>query len=62
MSRHTLSNLDLLRYALDGAHTQLTINYESLDADERETLNRDIAEIKRRIKLVEIAEARKEKP
>ncbi len=61
MSRHTLPNLDLLHYALDGAHTQLVINYERLDEDEREILNRDIAEIKRRIKLVEIAEARKEK-
>ena len=59
MSRHTLSNLDLLRYALDGAHTELAINYERLDDDEREILNKDIAEIKRRIKLVEIAEKRK---
>lgn len=62
MSRHTLSNLDLLRYALDGAHTELAINYERLDDDEREILNKDIAEIKRRIKLVELAEKRKEKP
>lgn len=61
MSRHTLSNLDLLEYALDGAHTQLAINYERLDDGERETLNRDIAEIKRRIKLVKIAQERKEK-
>ena len=35
MSRHTLSNLDLLKYALDGAHTELAINYERLDDDER---------------------------
>ena len=60
--KRKLSKLDVLKYALDGA-----CNYRGLyssamsDAEEIE-VDADIAELKRRIKLVKIAEVRKSGP
>jgi hypothetical protein len=53
---HTLSKPDLLSYALDGARTQLALNWERLTDGEIELFEKDIAEIQRRMKLVKIAE------
>jgi hypothetical protein len=59
MTRHKLPKADLLNYARDGARTYRAINYEVLLDVEIETVEKDIAEIERRIKLVEIAERKK---
>ena len=61
MSRHTLSKTDLLQYALLGARVQRIQGDALLDKGELESLDRDIAEIGRRIKLAAIAAERKEK-
>ena len=59
--RHTLSKPDLLEYALSGAVTERGLWSGQMTKDEQELLDKDIAEIERRIKLVEIAEKRKTK-
>ncbi len=58
-ARHKLSKLDLLDYALDGAVTRRGIGSGRMTEDEADDLNRDIAEIERRIKIVLIATYRK---
>lgn len=57
-----LSKLDVLRYALDGARTRrgLLCNFPD-DSEEADELEADAKEIERRIKLVLIAQQRKEK-
>lgn len=59
--KHTLSKADLLEYALSGAITERGLWAGQMDEDEQELLDKDIAEIERRIKLVAIAEKRKGK-
>lgn len=59
-TKHRLSKLDLLGYAHDGAVTQRGINSGSMSDEEADDLDRDIAEIERRIKLIEIANAQKQ--
>jgi hypothetical protein len=61
MTRHKLSKADLLDYALEGALTRKGLQDDSQGAydDYYEELEKDIAEIERRIKLVEIAERKK---
>lgn len=56
--RHTLSKRDLLEYALDGARTRYGLQSGNMDEEEEDLLDRDIREIERRIKLVDIAAAR----
>lgn len=58
MERYKLSKTDLLEYALAGAAVERSTQYEYLTEDEHLQLNRDIDEIKRRIKLVGIAKLR----
>ncbi len=60
MTRHKLPKLDLLDYALDGAVTRRGIGSGQMTDDEADDLDRDIAEIERRIKLVLIYAYRKE--
>jgi hypothetical protein len=59
MARHRLSKADLLYYALDGARTVRGLYSGALTGEEERELDKDIAEIERRIKLVELAEERK---
>ena len=63
-TRHRLSKIELLRYALDGARVERGLNAGNPDytAEDWALLDNDIAEIERRIKLVEIAEQRKVQP
>lgn len=58
MPRHRLNKVTLLYYALEGAQTLHGISFGHMDDREKEMLQRDIREIVRRIKLVEIARAR----
>ena len=58
-TRHKLSKLDLLDYALDGAVTRRGLWSGQMTEDEADDLARDIAEIERRIKLTLIASHRK---
>jgi hypothetical protein len=58
-TRHRLSKRDLLGYALDGARFERG-TADHLTDDEYDDLSKDIAEIERRIKLVEIAEQKKD--
>lgn len=60
MGRHQLSRLDLLEYALDGATTRRGVQSGNLTEEEEELLDKDIAEIERRIKLVKTAERNKQ--
>ncbi len=62
MSRHKLPKLDLLEYALSGAVTERGLQSGNMTDSEEEHLDSDIAEIKRRIKLVKLAAARRAKP
>ena len=62
MSRHKLPKLDLLEYALSGAVTERGLRSGNMTDSEEEHLDSDIAEIKRRIKLVKLAAARRAKP
>lgn len=57
--RYSLPKADLLLYALEGAKTRRGVSTLSDDEEYRFLLDRDIAEIKRRIKLVCIAESRR---
>lgn len=57
--KHQLPKLALLQYALDGAITWRGLNSGNLEPEEENVLDKDIAEIRRRIKLVEAAERRK---
>ena len=57
--RHTLSKIDLLQYALDGAKLERGLAQDMTD-EESDLLDKDIAEIERRIKLVNIADAKKD--
>lgn len=61
MGRHQLSRLDLLEYALDGATTRRGVQSGNLTEEEEELLDKDIAEIERRIKLVKAAQQRAER-
>lgn len=56
-ARHKLSKADLLDYALDGARTHRALRDDSQGHhdDYYDQLDKDIAEIKRRIKLVNVA-------
>jgi hypothetical protein len=56
-----LSKHDLLEYALEGALTRRGTQSGNMSWEYEDQLDRDIVEIERRIKLVDIAEARKEK-
>lgn len=56
MARHQLSKLDLLEYALNGATWQRGEQMGNLTEDEEDLLDKDIAEIERRIKLAKAAE------
>lgn len=58
-TRHKLSKLDLLDYALDGAVTRRGTFGDLMTEPEADDLDRDIAEIERRIKLVLVAAYRK---
>lgn len=51
-TRHRLSKLDLLDYALSGAVTERGLQLGNMTDKEEEQLDADIAEIERRIKLV----------
>lgn len=59
---HKLSKLELLEYALSGAVTERGLQSGNMTDSEEEHLDSDIAEIKRRIKLVKLAAARRAKP
>jgi hypothetical protein len=59
---HKLSKLELLEYALEGVITRRGTQSGSLTETEKDLLDSDIAEIKRRIKLVKLAEGRRAKP
>ena len=59
MARHRLSKAALLDYALDGARTVRGLYSGALTGEEERELDKDIAEIERRIKLVNLAEERK---
>lgn len=59
MNRHRLSKADLLQYALSGAVTERGLWSGAMTDEQADDLNKDIAEIERRIRLVEIAERRK---
>lgn len=61
MTRHQLSKLDLLGYALMGACVTRNRWSDGLNDRETEKLHKDIAEIERRIKLVKAAEQRAER-
>lgn len=60
MARHQLPKEQVLEYALDGAKVWKSLNQGQLDAEELETLEKDIAELERRLKLVRIAAQHKE--
>lgn len=57
-AKHQLPKRDLLEYALEGARAHRGINFERMSNDELELNEKDMAEIQRRIKLVDIAAAR----
>jgi hypothetical protein len=57
--RHTLNKLEILEYALTGAVTERGLQSGNMTESEEETLDKDIAEIERRIKLVNAANAYK---
>ena len=59
MARHRLSKAALLDYALEGALTTRGLYSGELSYEDEELLHRDIAEIERRIKLVNLADERK---
>lgn len=56
--KHRLSKLDLLEYALSGAVTERGLRSGGMDEEDEELLDKDIAEIEKRIKLVKWAEVR----
>ena len=56
--RHRLSKSVLLTYALWGARAELN-GLSSYDDDDADEIEKDIAEIRRRIKLSDAAHARK---
>lgn len=58
--RHRLSKSVLLTYALWGARAELNGLSPYDDDDDVDEIEKDIAEIRRRIKLVDAAHARKE--
>lgn len=57
---HVLRKIDVLEYALEGAIARRGIHLGYMTAGEEELLDDDIKEIKRRIKLTELAHARVE--
>ena len=57
--RHTLSKLEVLQYALDGACTHRGLYMGAMDEEEEELVDKDIKELQRRVKLTKIAEERK---
>lgn len=59
-AKHKLSKIGLLVYALTGALTIRGLNSGRLTGQEEDQLDADIAEIERRIKLVEDANDRGE--
>jgi len=59
MPRHKLLKSELLYYALEGAKRTRAVQYRIRTKEERIVIDKDIAEIERRIKLVEIAERKK---
>lgn len=52
-TRYKLSKSHVLQYALDGARTTKALNYEVMNDEERNVIDKDIAELQRRIKLVD---------
>lgn len=60
-AKHRLPKLDLLEYALSGAVTERGLQSGNMTDSEEESLDADIAEIEKRIKLVKWAEARAER-
>jgi hypothetical protein len=59
MKKHTLSKLEVLQYALEGACIRCGIYTGALSDSELAALQQDIAELQRRLKLVRIANQRK---
>ena len=57
-AKHRLPKLDLLEYALSGAVTERGLWMGGMTEEAEDQLNKDIAEIERRIELVKWAEAR----
>lgn len=51
-TRHKLSKLDLLQYAVEGVQDEFGMNYEQMTDEEIVRNNADRKEIERRIKLV----------
>ena len=57
--RKTLSRMEVLQYALEGACTRRGIWSGAMDDYEEQELEDDIKELSRRIKLAKLAEERK---
>lgn len=54
MSRHKLSRLDILRYALEGAQTRQGVQSGNMSEEEEDDLTRDIEVLERRIRTEEV--------
>ena len=60
--RARLAHLDVLQYALEGACMRRGLYSGAMSDAEEEQIDADIAELQRRIKLAELAQARKGEP